>query len=120
MICEIEKDETFYSNFSDNYYFDNLVATVRHILVESIEEAEMIKDRIIKGEKFEDMAKYFSKCSSGMNGGVIESVKPGTMISEFEEVIFEEKLNFLHGPVKTAFGYHLIEILNRFEEEVVL
>jgi len=35
------------------------------------------------------------------------------MVPEFDKVIFNDTLNVVHGPVKTDFGYHLIEITSR-------
>ena len=35
------------------------------------------------------------------------------MVKEFDEVVFRDELNTVHGPVKTQFGYHLLEITSR-------
>lgn len=38
----------------------------------------------------------------------------GDMVKEFDDVVFKEDLNRIHGPIKTEFGFHLIEILARY------
>jgi peptidyl-prolyl cis-trans isomerase C len=35
------------------------------------------------------------------------------MVKEFDEVVFNEAVNVVHGPVKTQFGYHLLEVTSR-------
>jgi len=39
--------------------------------------------------------------------------KPGQMVPEFDKVVFSEEIGKVHGPIKTQFGYHLVEITNR-------
>ncbi|MBT5874360.1 MAG: peptidylprolyl isomerase, partial [Candidatus Latescibacteria bacterium] len=40
---------------------------------------------------------------------------PGDMVKEFDEVVFSGDLHTVHGPVKTQFGYHLLEVTSRME-----
>ena len=61
------------------------------------------------------MAKEHSKCPSGQDGGNLGEFGPGQMVREFDEVVFSADLNKVQGPVKTDFGYHLIEVTSRTE-----
>ncbi len=88
-------------------------ATARHLLVEDEEFCIELKNRIENGEKFEDIAKEFSKCPSGQDGGNLGNFSEGQMVPEFDTVVFNEALNVVHGPVKTQFGYHLLETTSR-------
>jgi peptidyl-prolyl cis-trans isomerase C len=88
-------------------------ATARHILVKSKEACEDLKTKIEGGADFGDMAKEHSDCPSGKDGGGLGSFGPGQMVPEFDTVVFNEEVGALHGPVKTSFGYHLIEITSR-------
>ena len=88
-------------------------ATARHILVETKEECINLKKEIENGLDFAEVAKTKSSCPSGGNGGDLGSFAPGQMVKEFNDVVFSEELNVVHGPVKTQFGYHLIEITSR-------
>ena len=90
-------------------------ATARHILVDTEEQCENIKVKITDGADFADMAKEHSNCPSGKSGGELGSFRPGQMVKEFDEVVFSEQIGVVHGPVKTQFGYHLIEITSRVE-----
>ena len=90
------------------------VAGVRHILVKTNSEAQRIRERIAKGADFGKLAKQFSQCPSGKKaGGDLGEVKPGQMVRQFEKVCFKGGLLKVHGPVKTQFGFHLIQVLYR-------
>jgi peptidyl-prolyl cis-trans isomerase C len=88
-------------------------ATARHILVDSEEQCTQIKSEIEAGADFADLAKQHSSCPSGRSGGDLGSFGPGMMVPEFDTVVFNEAVGEVHGPVKTQFGYHLLEITSR-------
>ncbi|UCG53012.1 MAG: peptidylprolyl isomerase [Candidatus Latescibacterota bacterium] len=88
-------------------------ARARHILVDSKETCDELKSKIEAGADFAEMARAHSKCPSGRNGGDLGEFNPGQMVKEFDDVVFEQEVGKTHGPVKTQFGYHLIEILSR-------
>jgi len=88
-------------------------AHARHILVSSEDQANDLKQQITDGADFGDMAQQHSSCPSGKAGGDLGSFGPGQMVPEFDAVIWKESVGDVHGPVKTAFGYHLIEIVSR-------
>lgn len=89
------------------------VASARHILVESEEQCQALKERIEAGEDFADIAREFSTCPSKAQGGDLGQFGPGMMVKEFDEVVFSADVNSLQGPVKTQFGYHLLEVTSR-------
>lgn len=89
-------------------------ARARHILVSSEKECEDLKKQIeTGGAKFEEAAKHHSKCPSGRQGGDLGEFRPGQMVPEFDKVVFSAPLNTVQGPVRTQFGYHLIEVTSR-------
>jgi peptidyl-prolyl cis-trans isomerase C len=88
-------------------------ATARHILVQTQEQCEELKKQIEAGADFADIAKAHSDCPSGARGGDLGEFSPGQMVREFDEVVFSGELNKVLGPVKTQFGYHLLEITSR-------
>ncbi|MCL4309437.1 MAG: peptidylprolyl isomerase [Thermoleophilia bacterium] len=90
-------------------------ASARHILVDSETECEQLKQEIAAGADFAEMARQHSSCPSGKQGGELGEFGRGQMVREFDEVVFTGELNTVHGPVKTQFGYHLIEITSRTE-----
>jgi peptidyl-prolyl cis-trans isomerase C len=88
-------------------------ANARHILVSSEEECNDLKQQIVDGADFAEMASAHSRCPSGQRGGDLGSFSPGQMVPEFDTVVFNEAVGEVHGPVQTQFGYHLIEITSR-------
>jgi peptidyl-prolyl cis-trans isomerase C len=88
-------------------------ANARHILVSSEEECNNLKQQITDGADFAEIASAHSSCPSGKQGGDLGSFSPGQMVPEFDTVVFNEAVGDVHGPVKTQFGYHLIEITSR-------
>lgn len=90
-------------------------ARARHILVTSEADCNTLKKMIEGGEDFADIAKIHSKCPSGQEGGDLGEFFPGQMVKEFDEVVFSGAVGKVLGPVKTQFGYHLIEVTSRTE-----
>jgi len=88
-------------------------ASARHILVSTEEECNNLKQQIVDGADFGKLASAHSQCPSGQRGGDLGSFAPGQMVPEFDTVVFNETVGEVHGPVKTQFGYHLIEITSR-------
>ncbi len=89
------------------------VASARHILVKTKDEAEKLKQRIAKGEDFAKLARRYSKCPSGKRGGNLKEFRRGQMVRPFDRVVFTQPVLKVHGPVKTQFGFHLIETIYR-------
>ena len=90
-------------------------ASARHILVAEEEVCESLKTQIQEGADFADVAREHSQCPSGQEGGALGEFSPGQMVPEFDQVVFSGEVNQVLGPVKTQFGYHLIEITDRTE-----
>lgn len=90
-------------------------ARARHILVPTKEDCENLKAEIEAGADFAEIARKHSKCPSGRQGGDLGEFMPGEMVPEFDKVVFSAEVGKVHGPIKTAFGYHLIEITKRTE-----
>ena len=88
-------------------------ASARHILVSSEEACIALKDEITNGKDFAKAAAEHSTCPSGKQGGDLGEFSPGQMVKEFDEVVFQEAVGVVHGPIKTQFGFHLVEITAR-------
>ena len=88
-------------------------ASARHILVSSEAKCLELKTKIEAGADFAEIARQFSLCPSSREGGALGTFTPGQMVPEFDRVVFKEAVGKVHGPVKTEFGYHLIEITSR-------
>ncbi len=88
-------------------------ATARHILVDTEALCAELKTKIAGGGDFAVLAREHSSCPSGASGGDLGSFGPGQMVPEFDKVVFSADVNEVQGPVKTQFGYHLLEVTSR-------
>jgi peptidyl-prolyl cis-trans isomerase C len=81
----------------------------RHILVDQEFEASDLIKKLEQGSTFEELAQKFSKCPSKARGGDLGEFGKGRMVPTFEEAAFALKVDEVSGPVRTQFGYHLIQ-----------
>ena len=93
-------------------------ATASHILLSFAPDAESRLEEM-KAEiddspvKFAEFAQLYSECPSSSAGGSLGEFGRGAMVKEFDEVVFNNELNVVHGPIETKFGYHLIYVSQR-------
>ena len=92
---------------------DMALAAARHILVDSQEACEKLKAEIEEGADFAEIARAHSTCPSGQRGGELGEFGRGAMVKEFDAVVFSAPVGEVQGPVKTQFGYHLLEVTRR-------
>ena len=121
--------EDFFKTYKDSIPSFPKRYKVRHILIqitpseESMKETELkaldILEEINKGLSFEDAAKKYSEDpGSKDNGGYLGFVPRGTFVKEFEKVAFTLAINTISKPIKTQFGFHIIEVLERSGERI--
>ncbi len=100
---------------------------VRHILIkpsEVVSESEakshllQLKDRLDHGMDFAELAKQHSQDASASKGGDLGWVSPGDTVSEFEQTINALVPGQISDPVQTQFGWHLIQLLERRNEDM--
>lgn len=99
----------------------------RHILIrvndlvsesEAKAKIERLRDRIAGGTKFEEIAKLGSEDGSAQKGGELGWMSPGETVPEFEAAMTKAPLNTVVGPVRTQFGFHLLEVTERRSQDV--
>ena len=112
-----------------DYYEDELIGDMEasHILItaeysdgaseneikaaeeEALKVAKEVIKKLDSGEKFEDLAKTYSKDGSGQNGGALGRFGHGDMVEEFEQAAYKLEVGkYTKEPVKTKYGYHII------------
>jgi peptidyl-prolyl cis-trans isomerase SurA len=97
----------------------------RHILIkvdevhseaESKQRIDAIAERIKQGEDFTKLAQQFSEDGSSKNGGDLGWLERGATVPEFEQTMDTLALHTLSAPVRSQFGWHIIEVLEKKEE----
>ena len=79
---------------------------------------EHIRNLIIEGMSFSEAAEKYSEDSSAANKGDLGWLNPGATIPEFEKIMDELDLNEISQPIKTALGWHLIQVTDRREKDL--
>jgi len=84
--------------------------------VEALALATQIRQRILDGEDFAALAaEYSDDTGSGANGGDLGWAKRGAYVPEFDETVFTLPIGETSELVKTQFGYHIIQVIERDE-----
>jgi peptidyl-prolyl cis-trans isomerase SurA len=98
----------------------HILIRVNEITSESDAKAkiERLKDRLDSGAKFDELAKLNSEDSTAAKGGDLGWLNPGDTVPAFEEAMNRLAVKQVSGPVRTSFGWHLIEVLERRKQDV--
>lgn len=100
---------------------------LRHILVKLSEimsesdaelRMEMIKERLDNGEDFAELARQYSEDASANSGGDLGWVNPGDTVPQFEQAMNQLAPNEISDPVRTPFGFHIIQVLERRQQDM--
>jgi len=84
----------------------------RHILVATEPEAKLMLTKLSEGEDWTDLAaKYSTDTSNSANGGDLGWFGRGQMVQEFEDAAYALRIGEVSQPVKTEFGYHIIQVI---------
>ena len=111
-----EEIKKYYESNSEMFKSEE-TASAKHILVDTLEQMQEIKLEIVNGMSFEEAARKYSKCPSAAQGGSLGSFTRGRMVPEFEKAAFELQVGEISEPVKTQFGYHLIQLDEKSTED---
>jgi peptidyl-prolyl cis-trans isomerase SurA len=99
----------------------------RHILIKvneitSESEAKLridrVKDRIDSGAKFDEQARLNSEDASSSKGGDLGWISPGDTVPDFEQAMAKLKPGEMSAPVRSPFGWHLIQVLERRTQDI--
>ena len=104
----------------DQTHARHILVRVNEIVSESDAKAKIdrLKDRIDAGAKFEELAKLNSEDTTSAKGGDLGWVNPGDTVPEFDEAMKKLEPNQISAPVRTPFGWHLIQVLERRRQDI--
>jgi peptidyl-prolyl cis-trans isomerase SurA len=104
----------------DQTHARHILVRVNEIVSESDAKAKIdrLKDRIDSGAKFEELAKLNSEDTTSAKGGDLGWVNPGDTVPEFDEAMKKLEPNQISTPVRTPFGWHLIQVLERRRQDI--
>ncbi len=119
----------FFSNYRDSLPVFPIKMKISHLLVkikpsennrlDAEKKINAIRDRIIAGESFSDLAELYSADpGSKNNGGSLGYIRRNQMVKGFETVAFTQKTNTLSEPIETSFGFHILETTEKSGEKI--
>ncbi|MDI6775917.1 MAG: peptidyl-prolyl cis-trans isomerase [Syntrophales bacterium] len=120
----------FYQENKDKFKMPETVHA-RHILiakatgdddkakVEKRAKAENLRQQLLGGADFADLARKNSDCPSRENGGDLGIIPRGQMVKPFEDAAFSQKKDAIGPVVETDFGYHIIQVLQHNEPQTI-
>ena len=86
----------------------------RHILVADEATAKEVKAKLDAGEKFEDLAKQYSTDpGTTEKAETLAGLDAGAMVPEFEQAAYALDVNAISEPVKSQYGYHIIQLTDK-------
>lgn len=98
-------EEKFVANYEGAPEFD-----ASHILVETVEKAAEVRQEILDGAEFAEMAKAHSTGPTGPSGGALGWFESGQMVQPFEQAVTQMQVGDISEPVQTQFGWHIIKL----------
>ncbi len=100
---------------------------VRHILIklnevvseqEAKQKMDSLKERLDNGDQFEDLARQYSEDGSANSGGDLGWVNPGDTVPQFEEAMNALAIGEISEPIRSPFGWHIIQVLERRKQDM--
>lgn len=108
-----EEIKKYYEEHKEEFFLPERIR-VRHIVVPTYEEARALRERILKGEDFAELARKYSISPSAKWGGDLGYIQRGQVGKEFEKAAFSLRHpGEISDIVKTTFGYHIIRLEDR-------
>ncbi len=127
-----EKEIKEYYEKNKEKYKEPESVHIKHILIyvpkeadkktqeEALNKANKIRNQLLKGAKFEELAKIYSDdTGSREKGGDLGIIKKGQTIPEFEKEVFQLKAGEISQPIKSPYGYHIIKVEEKFPEKIL-
>ncbi|HRU40004.1 MAG TPA: peptidylprolyl isomerase [Candidatus Goldiibacteriota bacterium] len=117
-VNNIEKKSGVTQAMASDYYAKNkgdfVEIKAQHIMVKSRDMAKSLHKRLLNGEDFDELAKKYSEDeTTKANAGNLGYFTKGVMVQEFEDAAFALGKDGISEPVKTAYGWHIIKVLDK-------
>jgi parvulin-like peptidyl-prolyl isomerase len=112
-----DKEIEDYYKKNKQQYVQPASRDVRHILVKKKALADKLRGQLVGGGNFAKLAKKYSEDPSSKNQGGKLTVSKGRQVPEFDKAAFSMKTNEISKPIKTQYGWHIIQPLTSIKKE---
>ncbi len=111
-VTDKEVEEYFATN--KEMYDEEEQVKVSHILVDNEKQAQEIRQKLLEGQDFAELAKEYSLDDQNKDsGGDLGMVSRGQMVEEFEAAAFALPVGEISSPIETSFGFHIIKVTEK-------
>lgn len=108
------------SDLEEAFVRINTTVTARHLFARTRGEADRLHERLLNGERFEALAREaFVDTALANNGGSIGSFTFDETDPDFEDAAYGLAVGEISAPVRTAHGYSIIQVTDRFTEPIL-
>jgi peptidyl-prolyl cis-trans isomerase SurA len=116
----VDKRNQQTQQMAEQYHVSHILIRTNEAVTDSDARTKIlqIRDRILRGASFADMAKLYSEDGSNSRGGDLGWLSQGDTVPEFEHVMMSLPLNTVSEPVRTQFGWHLIMVEGTRNQDV--
>lgn len=111
--------EAYFQQNKDLFELEEEKVEAAHILVDTEAKALELIAKLDEGAEFADLAREYSSCPSGNQGGNLGVFGRGQMVLPFEQAAFAMTVGEISSPVQTDFGWHIIKLLEYFPGDAV-
>jgi parvulin-like peptidyl-prolyl isomerase len=112
-------EQKIYKKISAEVSPEQDMVWARHILVATEADAKVVEQKLKDGESWSSLAAYYSTdTSNSATSGDLGWFTKGTMVQAFEDAAWSMKVGDISAPVKTDYGYHIIEVLGHEKRQL--
>lgn len=117
-ISKFYKDNPTLFNQPESVHVRHILVTVgkddsEKVKAEKKEKIENIRKQLVNGGNFAELARKYSDCPSKEAGGDLSFIKRGQMVKDFENAAFSQEMNAIGPVIKTEYGYHIVQVLEK-------
>ncbi len=117
-ISKFYKDNPTLFNQPESVHVRHILVTVgkddsEKIKAEKKEKIDNIRKQLVNGGNFAELARKYSDCPSKEAGGDLSFIKRGQMVKDFENAAFSQEMNAIGPVIKTEYGYHIVQVLEK-------
>lgn len=119
-VIHVSADEiNSYYKANKDQFKQPLQVKARQIVVATEEEANALRNRILKGESFIEIARIHSLSPDAAEGGDLGIFSKGQMPEEFDDVVFQHREGIVSKVVQSPYGFHIFKVEERIAPRIL-
>ena len=119
-MVDVSEDEikAYFKGHKEEFQTDERVHAY-HIVLPTISEADEVRNEVVYGGNFDEMARKYSTSPDGKIGGDLGIFARGQMPLEFDNVVFDLRVRQISRVVESPYGYHIFKVVKKLKPEAM-